>query len=234
MDIKNIFEIIVYILPGFLALEIYRSKFPAKKQTEIEKIALCLLAGIFIYHSALFVEKKVFPNDTNIKMLANSTAKSINNTKSIRTKSSISPNVENNDLPKLRFVIILFLMGYFFGKIFIAYSNFKNYIGHNWSKKCKIFSRFKKSPLSIWAKVNFDSQNNGWAIVFLSDNSIYIGYVSDFTFDPNSLEQDFLLKDAKRLTSELEIDYPISGYGVYLSTKNVVRIEFHNYLNNNS
>jgi Family of unknown function (DUF6338) len=80
-------------------------------------------------------------------------------------------------------------------------------------------------PQSIWAKVNMQT-NRDWAVVFLDDNSIYLGNIKEYTFDPSSKDQDFLLSKARRVDEFLKEMYQINGTGVYLNTRNVKRIEF--------
>lgn len=68
--------------------------------------------------------------------------------------------------------------------------------------------------------------NKDWAVIFLDDGSIYSGWISDYRFDPDSSDQDFLLSKAKRVDDDLSPMYEINGIGVYLNTRNVRRIEF--------
>jgi hypothetical protein len=63
-------------------------------------------------------------------------------------------------------------------------------------------------------------------VVYLDDGSIYLGWIKDFTFDPDADDNDFLLADAKRVDDQLAEKYAVTGRGVYLNTRNVKRIEF--------
>jgi len=53
-----------------------------------------------------------------------------------------------------------------------------------------------------------------------------LGWIKDFTFDPDAEDNDFLLADAKRVDDQLTAQYIVTGRGVYLNTRDVKRIEF--------
>ncbi len=80
-------------------------------------------------------------------------------------------------------------------------------------------------PQSTWARVN-QSSNTDWAVVFLADGSMYVGWIDQYTFNPNVENQDFLLGQARRVEEDLTEKYTVSGIGVYLNTRDVKRIEF--------
>ncbi|MBI3920889.1 MAG: hypothetical protein HY318_05665 [Armatimonadetes bacterium] len=81
-------------------------------------------------------------------------------------------------------------------------------------------------PLSIWAKINL--QNEGyWALVRLKENGVfYLGWISDYTFDTDSPDQDFLLRDARCVDENLQVKYFVAALGVYLNTRDVQAIEY--------
>jgi hypothetical protein len=78
----------------------------------------------------------------------------------------------------------------------------------------------------VWVSVNQPYVNDDWAVVFLLDGAIYLGWVAQFGFDPRREEQDFVLQDARRLDEDLGERYHIAGSGVYLNTRAVARIEY--------
>ncbi len=73
--------------------------------------------------------------------------------------------------------------------------------------------------------MNSSDQKN-WAVVFLEDESIYLGWIKKYLFDPHKAEQEFLLCNAARVDEQLNTIYEIDGVGVWLTTKNVTKIEF--------
>jgi hypothetical protein len=70
-------------------------------------------------------------------------------------------------------------------------------IAAHWSR----FEGIAPDPQSIWVKVNRPS--NDYAVVYVDDGSVYLGWIKDYTFDPDAEDNDFLLADAKRLDEQL-------------------------------
>jgi len=81
-------------------------------------------------------------------------------------------------------------------------------------------------PKRVWAKVN-EQKEGYWALVRLKENEvIYLGWISDYTFDPDSPDQDFFLRDARCVDENLKVKYLVAGPGVYLNTRDVQAIEY--------
>ena len=123
--------------------------------------------------------------------------------------------------PKPIFILMLLSIGYSIGWVMIGYRQSR----YGLAKKYKKLEWIAPSEESIWVKVN-QPDNTDWPVVFLKDKSIYVGWISNYTFDPNADNQDFLLKHAKRVDENLNEIYKINGLGVYLNTKDVTRIEY--------
>ena len=62
--------------------------------------------------------------------------------------------------------------------------------------------------------------------VTLTDGSKYLGWISEWTYDPNESDQDFLLSNAQKIDENFNMIYEIDGKGIYLRTSWVVSIEF--------
>jgi hypothetical protein len=123
--------------------------------------------------------------------------------------------------PSLIFLLAIVGFGIISGIILIFLNKFRFYL----AKNVKLL-RFLSSGIDpVWLKLN-DPDNQDWAIVFLDDGSIYSGWISNYTFNPNYQEQDFLLSRAKRHHENLCVIYEIDGSGVYINTRDVKRIEF--------
>lgn len=84
----------------------------------------------------------------------------------------------------------------------------------------------RKEHQAVWPLVVNEAPLDDWAVVYLNDSSIYMGTIDYFTFDPNAENQDFLLINARRVDDNLKETYLVDGIGVYLNTKDVIRIEF--------
>lgn len=124
-------------------------------------------------------------------------------------------------IPSFPFIMVLFLVGVLLGLFLVLINWLRFRISQKWPK----FKKLAPDPQSIWAKINQPS-NEEWALVFLDDGAIYLGWIKYYSYDPNADSQDFLLSHAKRVDESLNIKYEIEGIGVYLNTKNIKRIEF--------
>jgi len=194
MPINNIVEFVLYVIPGFLVVEIYRAAYPAKEKSEFQQIGWSILYGLLIVAIVKWIDNNILSN---------------------------SLYSQNNGIPGLKFTVALLIAGVFFGLLLILFYKSRFYL----SNKSKYLKRIAPDPQSIWAKVN-QPTNKDWCIIYLDDGSIYLGYISQFTFDPDKDSQDFLLSDAKRVDEDLNEKYIVTGIGVYLNTKDVKRIEY--------
>ena len=81
-------------------------------------------------------------------------------------------------------------------------------------------------PLTIWGRINLQ-ESGYYALVRLKDHDLcYMGWVSDFRLDPDTEDQDFLLRDASLVDENIETKYQVAGLGVYLNTRDVAAIEY--------
>ncbi len=194
MPTQSLVDFILYVLPGFLAIEIFRSAYPGKSKDNFSLITWSIIFGVIIVSFTKWIDGKFLNN-------------------------YLKSNVEG--FPSFKYVLTILFGGLIAGflRIFIHFIRFKLSLKYNFLKK------IAPNHLSIWAKIN-QPDNNNWAVVFLDDGSIYLGYISDYKFDPDSEDQDFLLKDAKRVDEDLKKIYDVNGLGVYLNTRNVKKIEF--------
>ncbi len=92
MQFDNIATILLYVLPGFLAWEIYDSYFPAKKKSDFSEIAWSVIISI-----ALYTIVKIIDNKFNFRLFENKLA-----------------------FPRVRTIVILLLLGALFGFLLIA------------------------------------------------------------------------------------------------------------------
>jgi Family of unknown function (DUF6338) len=71
-----------------------------------------------------------------------------------------------------------------------------------------------------------NQQSTEYAVIYLDDGAIYLGWIKEYTFVPDAESNDFLLAGARRVDEHLNTIYLVNGQGVYLNTRNVKRIEF--------
>ncbi len=123
--------------------------------------------------------------------------------------------------PSFPFIVVLFTVGIIIGLLLVLINRIRFQISQKWPQ----FKAISPDPRSTWARINQPS-NEDWAVVFLDDGAIYLGWIKYYTFDPNADNQDFILSHAKRVDENLNVKYEIDGFGVYVNTTNVNRIEF--------
>ena len=181
-------------MPGFVALRLFRAKYPVKEQSEFAEAAWSVIYGVLLVTVLRWCDRRWLHGFLN----TNST-----------------------DLPGLRFALALVAVGLLWGGLLI----FVHYLRFKCSGLHGILRGIAPDPQSIWAKINQPS-NKDWAVVYCDDGAIYRGWIKEYTFDPDKDHNDFLLADAARVNDQLQPQYSVNGSGVYLSTRNVIRIEF--------
>jgi hypothetical protein len=192
--VEHIAEFIVYAMPGFLALHIYRSVYPVKGLSEFLQVAWSVIYGVALAAVVRALDANYFNN-----ILHSS----------------------DEGFPRIGFILVLAGFGMFWGLLLA---------GFNWTRlflsgRSQFLQFIAPDVQSIWAKIN-RSQSTDWAVVFAEDGVIYMGWIKEFTYDPDADDNDFLLSQAKRLNADGSIQYEIDGQGVYLNTRNVKHIEF--------
>ncbi len=194
MPVKDLIEFILYLAPGFIALELYRSAYPARERNQFAQITWSVILGVTIFTFIKWVDEHFL---------------------------SYALYSKSTGFPEFRLIIVLFIVGLSVGGVRIVYHwlRFKISMLHAGLKF------LAPEPQSAWAKIN-EGTNEDWAVVFLNDSSIYLGWISNFTYNPNAESQDFLLSRARRVDENLKVLYIVNGQGVYLNTQNVKRIEF--------
>lgn len=198
IDKLGLIDFIVYIAPGFLATQLYRSVFPAKKVEPYEQVGWSVLYSIWIVTLIKVLDAKYF---------------------------GYFLHSNESGFPYARFIFATQVSGLAVGALLAGQHELRHQVSSRFGEKHPRLTALRPDPRSIWARVN-DSSNTDWAVVFLDDNSIYRGYISEFTFDPDAKDQDFLLSSASRVDDQLRELYVVNGIGVYLNTRSVRRIEY--------
>jgi hypothetical protein len=128
--------------------------------------------------------------------------------------------IDVTTIPGLRFTVAIFVSGVIAGLLLIGQVEFRNFL----SREIQLLRWLSSGTNSVWLKIN-NARNEDWVIVYLDDKSIYTGWISNYTYDPNYQDQDFLLSKASRLREDLSLLYKVNGAGVYLNTRDIKRIE---------
>ena len=194
MPVENIAKFILYITPGFIAVEIYHIHFPAKERNTFTQVTRSIIFAVVIIVLLRIIDDNYLNNW-------------------LHTNKALTLDT--------RFTIVLILSGIVFGYLAVYQLKIRSHL----SKRYEKLSWLASEPDSIWQQINAPN-NEDWAVVYLDDGSIYLGWISNYQADPNKKDQDFLLSCAKRVNDELSENYQIDGQGVYLNTRDVIRIEF--------
>lgn len=193
MPVNNLIEFLLYIIPGFVALQQYRAVYPARQLSRLGEIAWSAIYGLIAVLFVTWTDRLLFSN-------------------ALRS--------DTQGITEPRFVLSLLVVGWLVGwcRAGVDAARFKLV------EKFPKLSFFQPDLKSIWVRIN--QPNDNWAVVFLTDGAIYLGWVSHYRSDPDQEDQDFLLSDARRVDETLNTKYIVDGQGVYINTKNINRIEF--------
>lgn len=191
--IEHLADFILYVMPGFIGLQIYRAKYPVRGLSEFLQVSWCLIYGIALAGTVRWIDGRFLHGFLHSG---------------------------ESGFPWVRFIVALAVAGLALGALLISVRWGRFML----AKRYVALSGLEPEPQSIWAKVN--QQSNEYAVVYLDDGAIYLGWISEYTYVPDAESNDFLLSDAKRVDEQLNAIYLVNGRGVYLNTKNVKRIEF--------
>lgn len=194
MSINSLVEIVLYVLPGFLASEVYRAFYPVRERGQFPQLAWSIAIGVLLTATIVAIDEAWLGGILG---------------------------ASKSGFPNLGFLLALFGTGLALGGI----SAGQRRLRFRLSSRHPNLQWLTPDPQSIWIHVNRPA-NEDWAVVFLQDGAIYLGYIKYYRYDPNQSNQDFLLSFARRVDADLQTKYEITGQGVYLNTRDVLRIEF--------
>jgi hypothetical protein len=186
---------VLYVIPGFIALEVFRYAYPVKTRSDFIIVTWSVVLGLSTSYGLIWLNNTLLDNFFRFKP---------------------------DELPGITFLLALILGGALIGFLRIALRRLRTFLAN--AKPG--LNRLNPDPRSIWHEVN-QAKGEYWAVVFLDDTSIYLGYIQSFRSDPDLQDQDFLLSHASRVDNRLRVTYEIDGLGVYLNTRNVKRIEYY-------
>ncbi len=127
----------------------------------------------------------------------------------------------STEFPKLEFIAVIMLTGVVLGGTAIGLHTLRYKVAVLHPRLAFLGPNLQ----TVWQEINEPSRQD-WAVVFLEDGAIYLGWISKFAFDPDAEQQEFLLTRVRRVDDSLKEIYRVDGLGVYLNTRNVKRIEF--------
>ena len=188
----------LFILPGYIALSIFRKVYPTKQKGELH------LAVWSVVWSGLFV---LILSEFDRRWFAGH----------LETSAFFG----GDERPATRALVGLLLVALVAGGLLVFQVRLRNFA----SKKVAWLEWLGPDQMSVWAKLNA-RDDRSWCVVYLNDGASYLGWIHTFSADPEQTDQEFFLARAKRVRDDLSVMYSVDGPGVYLSTKGVTRIEF--------
>lgn len=138
-DIKDVIEFLIYVMPGFLALRMYRSAYPGRQMSDLIMTAWSLILGIIVSSAVKWIDKTCCHNY-------------------LRSTSS--------DFPDLPLIFALFCGGLLLGGV-LVFGHWARF--HLAVKFPKFFGRIAPDPLSIWAYVNQPSNRDWAVVYLEND-----------------------------------------------------------------
>jgi hypothetical protein len=185
--IEHVAEFLVYAMPGFVALHLYRTVYPVKRLSEFLQAAWSLIYGVVLAGCVRGVDEEYLGHGLHST---------------------------DEGFPRLAFILSLVVAGLAWGLILVSINKSRSLL----SRKFPALRFIAPDVQSIWAKIN-QSQVTDWAVVYTADGAIYMGWIKEFTYDPDANDNDFLLSEAKRVDENLKLQYEVDGQGVYMNTK---------------
>lgn len=206
MDKVNIFQAILYLLPGFLHIEIYRKFYPTKKDTDFART----LHSVF-WSLLLFAIASIIDYSFSTKIITCS---------EVGLYAGKVKNIFNNSAVDISKVFWLYFLAFLSAYIRVFSRNLR------FRAKNTKFNYFAPKEQNLWHEIN--RQKNQWAVIITKDGSRYLGYLSDYTYDiesPNDI--DLLLAEASCVDEFLNEKYKINGRGLYMKINEISKIEFY-------
>ena len=196
MSFNDLSEILLFLAPGYIAIRLIRLWHPVKEKDSFHDLVSSVVIGFFITGLLKLIDEKYLD-------------------------FFLGSNTTSSGLPSIRFYFSILFSGVIAGVVLIGLSKLYGSI-----TKDSVFLGFLSSGTDpVWLNIN-SPDTEDWAIVYLDDKSIYLGWIKDYSYNPNFEDQDFLLSKAIRLDENLNKVSKINGIGVYLNTRDVKKIEF--------
>lgn len=186
MPVNSLADFLIYIAPGFVAYETYRTRFPARERNTFAHVSISVILALLIVIALRYLDSMILKGAL------------ISGTASPVADSALS--------------LALLGSGLVAGLLAILQAELRIFL----SLRVHWLGWLSGRPESVWKQINAPD-NKGWALVLLPDGSHYLGWISEWAYDPNQGGQEFLLKYAKRVKEDLSEIHLVDGIGVYLN-----------------
>lgn len=165
MELSDLTQAILFLLPGFLAVEVKNFLTPTRRRSDFERLWESVILSLVAYG----VTYSIFLTGASVVKSAPPT---------IRTTAFVVPDF-----------VVAILLGYLWAKVLKShwFSQVAERVGVQYTAEPSFWAellRFRsQGPL-----------RGGWVRVYLEDGTKYIGTVTRFTTDPNEPDRELVLE----------------------------------------
>lgn len=195
IPLGDVLVLLLYLLPGFLAVQLYRAHYPAKPQSQFE-VAVWSILHSFIVHLGLagvgWVAHELGYGDLDIP--------------SLKTDSEIQPKT----------ISVLLGGGTVWGGVLIA---------SYWVRVKVSFFPTPDPQAIWHVVVDNAPKKDLWMLARTKQDVLYLGWVKEYSFDPSAEDHEFLLRPAYLVDNNLHVQRDLTLGGVYLNTRDIESLE---------
>lgn len=186
------FVLLLYLVPGFLATQLYRARYPAKRVSQFEVVVWSVLHSFIVHLILALLSRMLHSNDLNL----------------------LTQN--NGSTIEARTIAILVAGGSVWGLVLI---------GCHWLR-IKLPFLPSPDPLAIWPLVaGAIDKEQLWALARTKQGQLYLGWIEQYSFDPEAEDHEFLLCPAYLVNEDLAVQRDLHVGGVYLNTRDLDSLE---------
>lgn len=209
MSFRDFFQILAYILPGFVAYEIYASQIQPRRRTGVEFSLISLILSLLVVLITKAIGRTFHISSLDIPF------------------SNLGQGVTS-------YAHFLWLLGVAISLGFVgAVLDYWNVFTHIANQIIRVGTAGRMGARSVrgptvWVTVLRESEGR-WVVVRTLSGPAYIGFLEYFSRDPRDPTQEIYLTAASYLDDETgEVGKAIDGPGVLLERKNIATIEIWN------
>lgn len=191
-------QLLVVVIPGVVAVELFHVAYPATRRDWLSILLWVAVWGSVGAAAALWFDTTVFDG-----------------------AGGVAAALADGQL-NVGFVFALLIAGLVAGGVRIGIRTLRFLV----ARSSPALQWLRPDHPPVWVSANMPFVNDDWAVVYLHDGAIYLGWIAQFSYDPRRQHHEFVLQDARRLEDDLGERYRVAGSGVYLTTGQVARIEY--------
>ncbi len=184
--------LLLYLVPGFLARQLCRIRYPAKRFSQFENVVWSIIHSLIILLGLTGIAWVFDYDDLDI----------------------LKPNQHFFIQPKT--ILVLLIGGFVWGGILIGYHRLRTIVPFLSSP----------DPQAIWPVIaTHAAKNELWMLAHTKQGAPYLGWLTQYSFDPAADDHEFVLRPAYLVDDDLNIKRNFKQGGVYLNTRDVDSLE---------